>query len=137
VLRPFALPLRCGRKIPTLKTAAKWWMRCLYTSPSTSMGGYGACRAEALFCGLQPLFRLPLRGSFLRASPADYARGGIPLRTPLARVPADPRLPKPMTHTRPRGIRAPGHSFGIIQTMLLALPNFGLERMGREKPQQI
>src|SRR5690606_27437937 len=74
---------------------------------------------------LQPLFRLPLRGSFLRASPADYARGGIPLRTPLARVPADPRLPKPMTHTRPRGIHAPGHSFGIIQTMLLALPNIG------------
>src|SRR5690606_4774598 len=31
----------------------------------------------------------------------------------------------------PRGIHAPGHSFGIIQTMLLALPNFGLERMGR------
>src|SRR5690606_20601763 len=43
-----------------------------------------------------------------------------------------PRLPKPITHTRPRGIHAPGHSFGVIQTMLLALPNFGLERMGRK-----
>src|SRR5690606_36201624 len=47
-----------------------------------------------------------------------------------------PRLPNPIEHTRPRGIHAPGHSFGVIQTMLLALPNFGLERMGREKPQQ-
>src|SRR5690606_32993601 len=43
-----------------------------------------------------------------------------------------PRLPKPIAHTRPRGIHAPGHSFGIIQTMLLALPNVGLERMGRK-----
>ncbi len=49
------------------------------------------------------LVELPLRGSFLRAAPADCARGGIPLQTPLAHVPADPRLPKPMTHTRPRG----------------------------------
>src|SRR5690606_13718956 len=48
-----------------------------------------------------------------------------------------PCLPKPITHTRPRGIHAPGHSFGVIQTILLALPNFGLERMGREKPQQL
>src|SRR5690606_30522240 len=31
-----------------------------------------------------------------------------------------------------RGIHAPTRSFGIIQTMLLALPNFGLERMGRK-----
>src|SRR5690606_23612185 len=42
------------------------------------------------------------------------------------------RLPKPIEHTRPRGIHAPTRSFGIIQTMLLALPNFGLERMGRK-----
>src|SRR5690606_11300485 len=42
-----------------------------------------------------------------------------------------PRLPNPIEHTRPRGIHAPTRSFGIIQTMLLALPNFGLERMGR------
>src|SRR5690606_30008664 len=70
----------------------------------------------------------------LRAAPADYARGGIPLRTPLARVPADPRLQKPIKHTRPRGIHAPTRSFGIIQTMLLALPNVGLERMGRNNP---
>src|SRR5690606_13837591 len=43
-----------------------------------------------------------------------------------------PRLPNPIEHTRPRGIHAPGHSFGVIQTMLLALANFGLERMGRK-----
>src|SRR5690606_17896682 len=43
-----------------------------------------------------------------------------------------PRLPKPIKHTRPRGIHAPTRSFGIIQTMLLALPNVGLERMGRK-----
>src|SRR5690606_20379949 len=30
-------------------------------------------------------------------------------------------------------VHAPTRSFGIIQTMLLALPNFGLERMGRKK----
>src|SRR5690606_8528036 len=84
-----------------------------------------------------PLFRSSLRDGFLRPSAAGIARGGIPLRTPLARVPAEPRLPKPITHTRPRGIHAPGHSFGVIQTMLLALPNFGLERMGRKKQQQI
>src|SRR5690606_15312318 len=42
-----------------------------------------------------------------------------------------PILPDPIEHKRPRGIHAPGHSFGIIQTMLLALANFGLERMGR------
>ncbi|QQD24916.1 hypothetical protein GJQ55_10735 [Venatoribacter cucullus] len=78
------------------------------------------------------------------------ARGGIPLPTPLARVPAGyslrspfgpafgcysrwsfPRLPNPIEHTRPRGIHAPTRSFGIIQTMLLALENFGLKRMGR------
>src|SRR5690606_21078784 len=45
-----------------------------------------------------------------------------------------PCLAKPIEHTRPRGIHAPGHSFGIIQTMLLALPNVGLERMGRNNP---
>src|SRR5690606_31449130 len=45
-----------------------------------------------------------------------------------------PCLPNPIEHTRPRGIHAPTRSFGIIQTMLLALPNFGLERMGRNPP---
>src|SRR5690606_21029473 len=87
------------------------------------------------YCGLRPW--PSLRDGFLRPSAAGIARGGIPLRTPLARVPAEPRLPNPIEHTRPRGIHAPGHSFGVIQTMLLALANFGLERMGREKPQQI
>src|SRR5690606_36863841 len=66
--------------------------------------------------------------------PAPRMQGENPLADPLARVPADPRLPKPIEHTRPRGIHAPGHSFGIIQTMLLALANFGLERMGRNNP---
>src|SRR5690606_28965023 len=114
----------------------------------------------------------------LRAAPADYARGGIPLRTPLARVPAVTRFARPSGQPaavtpvgrclvyqsqlsirgqggdfrhpafRPAGqpsavqfcsnkiVHAPTRSFGIIQTMLLALPNFGLARMGREKPQQ-
>src|SRR5690606_10599437 len=35
-------------------------------------------------------FWLPLLGSLLRPSAGGIARGGIPLRTPLARVPADP-----------------------------------------------
>ncbi len=72
-------------------------------------------------------------GGLMRGSaPAPRMQGENPLANPLARVPADPRLPKPIEHTRPRGIHAPGHSFGIIQTMLLALANFGLERMGRK-----
>src|SRR5690606_7416233 len=33
-------------------------------------------------------------------------------------------------------VHAPARSFGIIPTMLLALPNFGLERVGGEQPQQ-
>src|SRR5690606_36585262 len=90
--------------------------------------------------GCQPdgLIRPPLpRLAYCGApSPRPNVRGGLPLPTPLARVPADPRLPKTIEHTPPSGIHAPGHSFGVIQTMLLALPNFGLERMGREKPQQ-
>src|SRR5690606_39278733 len=86
-------------------------------------------------CGLRPLFELPLRGSLCGALPLrPNVRRRISLPTSLARVPADPRLPKPIEHTRPRGIHAPGHSFGIIQTMLLALENFGLERMGRNNP---
>src|SRR5690606_35191067 len=87
---------------------------------------------------------------------APRMQGENPLANPLARVPAGyslrspfgpasgcysrwsfPSLPNPIEHTRPRGIHAPGHSFGVIQTMLLALANVGLERMGREKPQQI
>src|SRR5690606_1487908 len=78
---------------------------------------------------------LPLSGSLCGAPPPrPNVRRGFSLQSSLARVPADPRLPKPITHTRPRGIHAPGHSFGIIQTMLLAFANFGLERMGRNNP---
>ncbi len=78
---------------------------------------------------------LPLRGSLCGAPPLrPNVRRRISLPTSLARVPADPRLPKPIEHTRPRGIHAPTRSFGVIQTMLLALENFGLERMGRNNP---
>src|SRR5690606_31235675 len=56
------------------------------------------------FCGLQPLFELSLRGSLCGALPLrPDVRRGISLPTSLARVPADPRLPKPIEHTRPRG----------------------------------
>src|SRR5690606_37788211 len=97
------------------------------------------CRMPALQAGWPSL-----RDGFLRAAPAFT---GLRPRTPMQGEvspceplwPASqlfPRLPKPIEHTRPRGIHAPGHSFGVIQTMLLALANFGLERMGRKKPQQ-
>src|SRR5690606_27325478 len=88
-----------------------------------------------------------MRGS----APAPRMQGENPLANPLARVPAGysprsplgpatrrypprsfPSLPNPIGHTRPRGIHAPGQSFGVIQTMLLALANVGLERMGRK-----
>ena len=93
--------------------------------------------ADSSLAGCQPYRAdwLPLRGSLCGAPPLrPNVRRRISLPTSLARVPADPRLPKPIEHTRPRGIHAPGHSFGIIQTMLLALENFGLERMGRNNP---
>src|SRR5690606_16841247 len=97
------------------------------------------CRMPALQAGWSSR-----RDGFLRAAPAFT---GLRPRTPMQGEvspceplwPASqlfPRLPKPIEHTRPRGIHAPGHSFGVIQTMLLALANFGLERMGRKKPQQ-
>src|SRR5690606_17986341 len=86
-------------------------------------------------------------GGLLRGSaPAPRMQGENPLANPLAGVPAGyslrspfgpafgcysrwsfPRLPNPIEHTRPRGIHAPTRSFGIIQTMLLALVNIGLE----------
>ncbi len=107
------------------------WERAMPANPALRTGlGH---RCVTAFCGLQPLFELPLRGSLCGALPLrPDVRRGIPLPTPLARVPADPRLPKPIEHTRPRGIHAPGHSFGVIQTMLLVLVNSGLERMGRK-----
>ena len=90
-----------------------------------------------LACLRQP-FRagwLPLRGSLCGAPPPrPGCKGKIPLRTPWPAFQLFPCLAKPIEHTRPRGIHAPGHSFGVIQTMLLALPNVGLERMGRNNP---
>src|SRR5690606_26650803 len=88
---------------------------CFYASPA-GLVGFG-CRCAAAFCGLRPLV---LQGE---VSPCEPLWPAFQLF---------PRLPKPIAHTRPRGIHAPGHSFGIIQTMLLALPNVGLERMGRK-----
>src|SRR5690554_6856998 len=81
------------------------------------MRGSAPCRhCVTAFCGLRPLV---LQGE---VSPCEPLWPAFQL---------DPRLPKPIEHTRPRGIHAPTRSFGIIQTMLLALENFGLERMGR------
>src|SRR5690606_35556292 len=107
------------------------WERAMPANPALRAGPGHHC--VTAFCGLQPLFELPLRGSLCGALPLrPDVRRGISLPTSLARVPADPRLPKPIEHTRPRGIHAPGHSFGVIQTMLLVLVNSGLERMGRK-----
>src|SRR5690606_23025040 len=90
--------------------------------PAGLMRGFAPGRhCVTAFCGLRPLV---LQGE---VSPCE------PL-WPASQL--YPRLPNPIEHTRPRGIHAPTRSFGIIQTMLLALANFGLERMGREKPQQ-
>ncbi len=90
--------------------------------PAGLMRGFAPGRhCVTAFCGLRPLV---LQGE---VSPCE------PL-WPASQL--YPRLPNPIEHTRPRGIHAPTRSFGIIQTMLLALPNVGLERMGREKPQQ-
>src|SRR5690606_2902490 len=91
--------------------------------PAGLMRGFAPGRhCVTAFCGLRPLV---LQGE---VSPCE------PL-WPASQL--YPRLPNPIEHTRPRGIHAPTRSFGIIQTMLLALANFGLERMGREKPQQL
>src|SRR5690606_14590228 len=81
---------------------------------------------------------LPLRGSYCGAPPLrPGCKGKIPLRTPWPAFQLFPCLSKPIEHTRPRGIHAPGHSFGVIQTMLLALANFGQERMGRNNQQRL
>src|SRR5690606_37309298 len=76
-----------------------------------------SCRCAAAFCGLRPRV---LQGE---VSPCE------PLWPAFQLV---PRLPNPIEHTRPRGIHAPTRSFAIIQTMLLALANFGVERMARK-----
>src|SRR5690606_7883588 len=80
-------------------------------------GGGQAAQPLRAFCGLRPRV---LQGE---VSPCE------PLWPAFQLV---PRLPNPIEHTRPRGIHAPTRSFGIIQTMLLALANFGLERMARK-----
>src|SRR5690554_6980597 len=84
------------------------------------MRGYAPGRhCVTAFCGLRPLV--------LQGEVSPYQ----PLWPAFQLFPC---LPNPIEHTRPRGIHAPTRSFGIIQTMLLALPNFGLERMGRNPP---
>src|SRR5690606_21072728 len=80
-------------------------------------GGGQAAQPLRAFCGLRPRV---LQGE---VSPCE------PLWPAFQLV---PRLPNPIEHTRPRGIHAPTRSVGIIQTMLLALANFGLERMARK-----
>src|SRR5690606_4441381 len=82
------------------------------------MRGYAPGRhCVTAFCGLRPLV---LQGEVSPCEPLWPASQLFPC------------LPNPIEHTRARGIHAPTRSFGIIQTMLLALPNFGLERMGRK-----
>src|SRR5690606_16008585 len=79
--------------------------------------GWFSRHCVTAFCGLRPLV---LQGE---VSPCEPLWPAFQLY---------PHLPKPITHTRPRGIHASTRSFGVIQTMLLALPNVGLERMGRK-----
>src|SRR5690606_23856715 len=86
------------------------------------MRGSAPCRdCVTAFSGLRPL---GLEGA---GAPSEHLWPAFQLA---------PRVPKPTEHTRPRGIHAPTRSVGITQTMLFALANIGLERMGREKPQQ-
>src|SRR5690606_38012572 len=69
------------------------------------------CHCMAAYAGLRPC--VPVQGEVSPCQPLWPASQIVP------------RLPNPIEHTRPRGIHAPGHSFGVIQTMLLALANFG------------
>src|SRR5690606_38606990 len=70
-------------------------------------------------------------------------RRWISLQSSLARVPAVTRFARPsgqpsaVQFCSNKIVHAPARSFGVIQTMLLALVTIGLERMGREKQQQI
>src|SRR5690606_8904034 len=63
---------------------ARGQKRLSFASPAGLVG----CHCVTAFCGLRPW--PSLRDGFLRPSAAGIARGSIPLRTPLARVPADP-----------------------------------------------
>src|SRR5690606_29169277 len=98
-------------------SAARWLFPALQ---AVSPIGLIGCHCMAAYAGLCPC--APVQGE---VSPCEPLWPAFQLY---------PRLPNPIEHTRPRGIHAPGHSFGVIQTMLLALPNFGLERMGRNNP---
>src|SRR5690606_4263867 len=64
--------------------------------------------------------------SFTKANNAYAAKGGD-FRHPAFRPAGQPSAVQFCSN---KIVHAPGHSFGIIQTMLLALPNVGLERMG-------
>src|SRR5690606_9546804 len=83
--------------------------------------GLVGCHCVTAFCGLRPL-----------VLPGEVS----PCEPPQPASQLYPRLPKSVKHTRPGGIHAPGHSFGLTQTMLFALANVGPARMGRAQPQQ-
>src|SRR5690606_7699070 len=113
------------------------WERAMPANPALRAGPGRHC--VTAFCGLQPLFELSLRGSLCGAlPPRPDVRRGISLPTSLARVPAVTRFARPsgqpsaVQFCSNKIVHAPGHSFGVIQTMLLVLVNSGLERMGRK-----
>src|SRR5690606_17288709 len=61
-----------------------------------ALSGWFSRHCVSAFCGLRPLDRLPLHGSLCGAPPLrPSARGGIPLPTPLARVPDSSSFTKP------------------------------------------
>src|SRR5690606_12320084 len=86
-------------------------------------GGGQAAQPLTAFCGLQPLFKLPLRGSFLRAAPAGTAavgglmRGSAPTpqckgRYPLAN-PSGPRSSWFLVYQTQLSIRGQGASMPL------------------------
>src|SRR5690606_15240812 len=115
-------------------------LRLLPALPADCYVGAGHARESRLGARAWPAYASPL-GWLSRHCVTAYAglrpcapvQGEVSPCEPLwPAFQLYPRLPNPIEHTRPRGIHAPTRSFGIIQTMLLALPNVGLERMGRK-----
>src|SRR5690606_18086675 len=115
-------------------------LRLLPSLPADCCVGAGHARESRLGARAWPAYASPL-GWLSRHCVTAYAglrpcapvQGEVSPCEPLwPAFQLVPRLPNPIEHTRPRGIHAPTRSFGIIQTMLLALANFGLERMGRK-----
>src|SRR5690606_33405597 len=107
--------------------------------------GSAPCRhCVTAFCGLRPLVLQgevspcePLWPAFqlilVYQSQLSIRDQGGDFRHPAFRPAGQPSAVQFCSN---KIVHAPARSFGIIQTMLLALPNIGLERMGREKPQQ-